>query len=572
MVANRLFRLVRPFSRRSLMKEDDNNEEMSVEDVPDLPPKTIYIPCRKPSKKPKLVRASSLSAGVFIKEEDDNIHREQRRASYNVSDNYMQKPTSVKCRKFSWDGGVPLVEKISSKSSNNTRIQQVVLHHRPFLAILLLVTLALAAGTLGDDETAPTRGKERGTPLPAFASKKEGIAQDMYQAYKQLEEEYHAKAFRPDNEHKWRVVNEKDGAKVSLLEHESDPTCPYVRMETLIPTSVASCWEFLKIENWGWSMPKMDPFYDTHSVHANYTHQGVNMILVQKKTHRILAFGKRDFVFLSVTDLPLEDGTWVSGSVSVQTPDVPRSPSYTRAFQDSIAFYKPIQDKNGQEQCHLTIVCRIDLNDSGESGSGGWIPMWLYVKTIGATGIKSVLKMKDALLEMQQEQKAMQQEAYAPAPAKDTVASAPTASQLMSRAKPPTPAPILSSSIFTSKILQGETDNQQQQETDKSPQSEESSSTWWSRPRGGAFGGGLLSFRPPPKPTTAEQVADRWKPLYQVFTHYSPKPTTQLVAIKNTWGTHQKEMNDENSKPSLPNWFRRLPMIGDRFGGSGSSR
>lgn len=47
----------------------------------------------------------------------------------------------------------------------------------------------------------------------------------------------------------------------------------------------------------------------------------------------------------------------------------------------------------------LTIVCRIDLNDSGEDGQGGFIPMWLYVQTIGHTATRSVHQMRQALIE-----------------------------------------------------------------------------------------------------------------------------------------------------------------------------
>lgn len=123
----------------------------------------------------------------------------------------------------------------------------------------------------------------------------------------------------------------------------------------------------------------------------------IRMLLCRKRMKRILAFGKRDLVFLSVTeDEPLEDGTWVSGTVSVRTSAIPRQPHYTRAFQDSIAFYKPIR---GGTATDLTIVCRIDLNDSGEDGQGGFIPMWLYVKTIGHTATASVNKMRQALIQ-----------------------------------------------------------------------------------------------------------------------------------------------------------------------------
>jgi hypothetical protein len=50
------------------------------------------------------------------------------------------------------------------------------------------------------------------------------------------------------------------------------------------------------------------------------------------------------------------------------------------------------------EDRDLTIVCRIDLNDSGADGEGGLVPMWIYVKTIGHTAAASIHKMRQALL------------------------------------------------------------------------------------------------------------------------------------------------------------------------------
>lgn len=148
-------------------------------------------------------------------------------------------------------------------------------------------------------------------------------------------------------------------------------------------------------------MPKMDPFYEGVELHGEFVYKKVHMILARKRTSRILTFGKRDFVFLSVTDEPLEDGTWVSGTVSVETPKIPRQKSYVRAFQDSIAFYKAIS----ANKTNITIVCRIDLNDSApEDGSGGgWIPMYVYVKTVGISGARSVLNMRKVLIEAQKE-------------------------------------------------------------------------------------------------------------------------------------------------------------------------
>jgi len=236
-------------------------------------------------------------------------------------------------------------------------------------------------------------------------------AKDLYDAYKEVETEYHAKAFRSNN---WRVLAGRDQVEVSLMEHPSDPSCPYVKMVAVVPAPVQECWNWLSLHNWPTNMPKMDPFYEDVELHGNFDYKGVHMILARKRTKRILAFGKRDMVFLSVSDQPLPDGTWVSGSVSVQTPQLPRQHGYTRAFQDSIAFYKPLENNS---KCRLTIVCRIDLNDSSEDGSGGWIPMWIYVKTIGATGVRSVSSMRDVIVkdkEIAEAEAALQQSSQTP--------------------------------------------------------------------------------------------------------------------------------------------------------------
>ena len=469
----------------------------------------------------------------------------------------------------------------NNHNSNSSNHRRQGLNHRPFLAVLFLVTLAFAAGTLLDGDgsnhndandnsnnsnsssnnhSESKKGKERGKLLPAANSKQEGIAKEMFEAYQELQEDYHVKAFHPSHQQRWKKLNEKDGAKVSLLEHESDPSCPYVRMEAIIPTSVASCWDFLSIHNWDWSMPKMDPFYDTHSVHANYTTpKGVNMVLVRKQTHRILAFGKRDFVFLSVTDLPLADGTYVSGSVSVETPDISRTTGYTRAFQDSIAFYKPVvSEETGHEQCHLTIVCRIDLNDSTADGSGGFMPMWLYVKTVGATGLKSVLKMRDALLEMKEELTTAAATTTTTTASvvseQDDVSSIPTA---QSTATPPTPSPVLLEN--DTNIISKNSRNTMVAANDNQPPK------WWNRDRGGAF----ASVSATPQTATlrssfflqqqSQEHQHQWQqPLFGVFTHVPSRSTVpdNKGGEDNKWGLRLKTNH-------LP-WLQQMPFVGKR--------
>ena len=220
-------------------------------------------------------------------------------------------------------------------------------------------------------------------------------ADDLYNAYQEIQNDYHSKAF--SSSQPWKILSQKEGVEVSLLETD-DPTCPMVRLKGIIPASVKHCWDFLLLENWEKNMHKVDPFYDSVKLFGSYTKRGVEMILARKQMKKLLAFGKRDFVFISVSDLPLNDGTWVSGSVSVVTPKIPRVNGYTRGYQDSIAFYKPLS----KDETEVTIVCRIDLNDSSADGSGGNIPMWLYIKTVGATGARSIISLRRALEEEQE--------------------------------------------------------------------------------------------------------------------------------------------------------------------------
>jgi len=415
--------------------------------------------------------------------------------------------------------------------TKNQRQQRPLMNHRlVLLSFICLVTLAFAAGTLLDGNSHATneKGKERGKHIPAATNSsssnnhKSKIAQVMLKVYQELEHEFYTKAFHESNQKQWKVLNEKHGAKVSLLDHPSDPTCPYVKMEITIPVSAAMCWEFLSIRNWDWSMTKMDPFYDQHTVYANYSnsrdHAGVNLVLVRKQTHRILTFGKRDYVFLSVSGQPLQDdGSWVSGIVSVESPDVPRQDGYTRAFQDSISFYKPVvSEETGEEHCRVTIVCRIDLNDSTSKGSGGFMPMWFYVKTVGTTGVKSLLKMKDAMLEMKQEKtesdnKVTDQQVVV----QRATSTAPT---LL-----PTLSPTLSSDLTKEEnakknILQDANIVLEQPK-------------WWMRVRGGAFGSASMTTTTTPQTShgsqalllanaSVVQTAPKWQlPLFGVYSH-----------------------------------------------------
>jgi len=284
-------------------------------------------------------------------------------------------------------------------------------------SLLDTTTASSMMSTTREERLTEVKKLERGKYLGPTVS-----GTNLYEAYKEIQEEYRSKAFNNDAD--WKVVKSNDGIEVSLLRHPDDADCPYLRISAILyGANPQDCWDYLRLENWGISMPQIDPFYEGVSLHGNYYHPNVDVMTVaRKRMKRLLAFGKRDFVFVSVSEKPKKDDTTTngtttmltSGTVSVITPVVPREKGYTRAFQDSIAFYRHpseeemnLQNNNNntkdQKMTHLTIVCRMDLNDSGDDGEGGSIPMWLYVRTIGLTAYQSIVNLRHYLgLHMQE--------------------------------------------------------------------------------------------------------------------------------------------------------------------------
>ena len=75
----------------------------------------------------------------------------------------------------------------------------------------------------------------------------------------------------------------------------------------------------------------------------------------------MLTFGKRDFTFVQVSDVPNEDGVRISGVISIITNRLPRMRGYTRAFQNSIAFYEELSEDMGTLPTDVQLLCTLYL-------------------------------------------------------------------------------------------------------------------------------------------------------------------------------------------------------------------
>ena len=193
----------------------------------------------------------------------------------------------------------------------------------------------------------------------------------------------------------WNILKRtKDGMEVATFSKEGDRDCPYVRMRATMPTSAQSLYNFMSFANWKTFMPIINPFYEGMSIIDEITFGDKTLVITRKHSKSIFGFGRRDFSLLAVTSNtdPQHSGALISGTISVIAPQlIPRYKGFTRAFQDMVCFYKPAgRCADGNDQTELTIILRTDLNDSADDGTGGSVPMWLVVKTLGLAGSKAL--------------------------------------------------------------------------------------------------------------------------------------------------------------------------------------
>ena len=218
-------------------------------------------------------------------------------------------------------------------------------------------------------------------------------SEEIYRQYQEKLREYQDMAFSKTSD--WKTLKKTtDGIEISTLTSNDDKDCPYVRMKATMPTSAVKLYKFMSFSNWKVFMPIINPFYQGMSVMNEFTFQNTNMVMARKHSTSILGFGRRDFSILAITSdpAPRGDGVLVSGTISVIAPQqIPRYQGFTRAFQDMVCFYKPVgRNSDGSDQTELTIMLRTDLNDSTDGGTGGSVPMWLVVKTLGIAGSKAM--------------------------------------------------------------------------------------------------------------------------------------------------------------------------------------
>lgn len=327
----------------------------------------------------------------------------------------------------------------------------------------LAAVLAMAAGAAIWEEVLPTRIKTDSYSLwQAFSGNGASMKKqqrrhiqrgkpvqditfdELYRTYLEVRDEYSEKAFSASSVDQWQLIKRtSDDIVVSILKMESDPLCPYTRISATIDASVDDVWSFLEVDNWEKNLKRMDPFHEGVEIFDSFHRGDVDMVLARKRSKRLFSFGKRDFAFLSVSDttkkrsnthhnLPTNpdnvsdlalssspddatvgSDTRVSASVSIVTTRLPRQKGYTRAYQDSVGFYESlgVNPTTGEPRMRLTVICRVDLNDSSEDGEGGAVPMWLYLRSAGTTGPMSIRKLQREVLMDVQERRRQQQEA-----------------------------------------------------------------------------------------------------------------------------------------------------------------
>lgn len=262
----------------------------------------------------------------------------------------------------------------------------------PMLLLFSLVTsLVFGSSAVSLSERRYSTSRYRGKYLDSMIS-----AERLYVAYKEVQREY-----LEQNESKyWKIMKSKDGVEIAVLQSKEDPNCPFIRMRAMMPASPKALWRFMGFRNWGTFMRLVNPFYEGMTVLQEFCYGEATLTIIRKRSTRILGFGRRDFGLVSVLDLPQSDGVWMSGTFTIISPGtLPQQPGFIRAFQDILCIFKPLPDGLSE----MTIILRTDLNDSSEGGSGGFVPMWAVVKTIGSAGHRAIRGLQNHVRELPRE-------------------------------------------------------------------------------------------------------------------------------------------------------------------------
>lgn len=161
--------------------------------------------------------------------------------------------------------------RIMNLGGNRSKLQKAPF--QLFVQALLCLIIVLASYMSSNDNTTEARSNASRNPMQSTPSRGKFVgnsfnAKDLFLAYKEIESTYHQVAFAETSQHLWRTLVDKNDVEVALMEHQSDPRCPYVRMAVEIDVPVEDCWEFLSLHNWDKTMPKMDPFYEGVELHG----------------------------------------------------------------------------------------------------------------------------------------------------------------------------------------------------------------------------------------------------------------------------------------------------------------
>ena len=221
-------------------------------------------------------------------------------------------------------GGESILNKLFARSSTSTsRLIDVVIVVMMIVTVIVPSSLSPSVGVVMAISYSPF-GTSSNTASASAASatgnnklqrgkvlEKQFNEHDLLRAYREIQSEYRNKAFGDEyysnnndgeeeeeksssssssssqqQQQQWKVLttmnpnknkkntnddNDDEIIRVSMLEHPSDPLCPYVKMEAIIPKSVEKCWNFLSLDKWDETMPTMDPFYEGLGTYVEVT-------------------------------------------------------------------------------------------------------------------------------------------------------------------------------------------------------------------------------------------------------------------------------------------------------------
>lgn len=118
-----------------------------------------------------------------------------------------------------------------------------------WITVLAVLVCGKWCMTFGNISTNPSQTGQRNSIERGKQISKHVTAEELHEAYEELKIEYNERVFGSTSASAWSLLKESPDqtVQVSLLTHPSDPSCPYVKIQAILPGTISDTWSYLSL-------------------------------------------------------------------------------------------------------------------------------------------------------------------------------------------------------------------------------------------------------------------------------------------------------------------------------------